>query len=168
MLLQVLFWLAIPLLTCAQINFDQPVSAVDWAKGAGAGFSTNYFKSQNPMNKYNEQNLIHVSEEGFSNLRLRSNGSIHTVENEGVFNEFLDNLETVVDDCIRHGITPIISWLHHDAEIHPSEAYRQQYIQWWTGVAERLKNKNYRLEMRPKNGVTLKSVSVVKAIDNNQ
>ena len=166
MTLPSILWLTLPILvSCADINYDEPVSALDWAKGAGAGFSTNYFKTDDPMRKYNEDNVIHVKEAGFGNLRLRSSGSIHTTENATVFNEFLDNLETVVDDCIRHGITPIISWLHHDAEIHPSEAYRQQYVQWWTGVAERLKDKNYRLEIR-NHVLSLKSVLAKSVVSN--
>ena len=144
MTFQVVFWFAMPLLVSSQINYNIPISATAYDDGAGQGFSTNYFKTQNPLSKYNESNIIDVAEFGFRNLRLRANASMHPPDDDVKFSAFLDAMEKVVDDCLKHGIWPIISWLHHDAEIHPSETYRQRYIQWWVGVAERLKDKDYR------------------------
>ena len=54
-------------------------------------------------------------------------------------------LENVVDECIRVGVAPITSWEHHSAEAYATDQDRQNFIAWWTIVAELLKDKNYHL-----------------------
>ena len=54
-------------------------------------------------------------------------------------------LEGVVDDMLANNATPIISWLNQQAEACAAESDRVDYVNWWTGVANRLKYKNYRL-----------------------
>ena len=58
---------------------------------------------------------------------------------------FLDRLTEVVDECIERDVAPIISWIHHAAEARANETDRQNYIDWWTKVAEKLKDRNYHL-----------------------
>ena len=42
-------------------------------------------------------------------------------------------------------MAPIISWIHHETEAYATEQDRQNYITWWTGVAEHLEDKRYHL-----------------------
>ena len=74
------------------------------------------------------KNVEDVYAFGFRNLKIRCNAAtcIHSIEDEDIFNAFLDAFEMVVDDCLSDGVWPIISWIHEDAEIHPNEQYRQQ------------------------------------------
>ena len=58
--------------------------------------------------------------------------------------EFLDNLNRVVDDCLEVGISPIVSWIHHEYEAHATEEAREEYVQWWRQVAKSLRDKDYR------------------------
>ncbi len=60
---------------------------------------------------------------------------------------FLDRLTEVVDECIERDVAPIISWIHHAAEAKANETDRQNYIDWWTRVAEKLKDRNYHLSL---------------------
>ena len=62
-----------------------------------------------------------------------------------MFDSFLTKLSEVVDKCLEVGVAPIVSWIHHDAEARATEQDRLNYITWWTKVAQRLINKDYRL-----------------------
>ena len=61
------------------------------------------------------------------------------------FQWFLDKLEEVLDRCLEVGVAAIISWINHKAEAYATEEDRQNYIQWWTKVAQKLRRKDYRL-----------------------
>ncbi|CAG2257953.1 unnamed protein product [Mytilus edulis] len=53
--------------------------------------------------------------------------------------------QTVVNDCLATNIAPIVSWIHHEAEAFATTSHRTEYLKWWTSVAEKLKDKDYRL-----------------------
>ena len=133
--------------TCASgINVSNPITPDDYAAYiAGKGFSTRYFKTWTPLDEYSTQNVIDLVDNGFDNLRLRCNASRHDVTNETMFDSFLSDLEQIVDDLLVNNATPIISWLNQQAEACAAERDRVNYVSWWTGVANRLKHKNYRL-----------------------
>lgn len=50
---------------------DEPLSPEKYQSQIRAGFSTNWFKTEKPMEKYSEQNIKDVHKKGFSNLRIR-------------------------------------------------------------------------------------------------
>ena len=64
---------------------------------------------------------------------------------EANFTEFLNKLEEVVDKWLEVGVTPIISWIHHEAEARANEDDQLNYLTWWGKVAMKLKDKSYRL-----------------------
>lgn len=117
---------------------DSPILAKDYHKKAAQGFSTNFFKTQD-FSKYNKTNIKDVKDAGFNNLRLRCRTDLDGYN----MTVFLDNLETVVDDCIAEEVAPIISWINHEAEANGTETDRENYLTWWEQVAKRLKDKSY-------------------------
>ncbi|XP_063405507.1 cellulase/esterase CelE-like [Mytilus trossulus] len=117
-----------------------PYTPTKYQKKIAQGFSTNFFKTLN-FKKYNKKNLADIYERGFRNVRLRCRADLDNL-NMAVF---LDNLETVVNDCLATNIAPIISWIHHEAEAFATELHRTNYLKWWRRVAEKLKDKDYRL-----------------------
>lgn len=117
-----------------------PLSPAQYRQVIRHGFSTNYFKTLN-FAKYNRQNIEDIYNRNFRNLRLRCRADLDDLD----MTVFLNNLETVVDDCLEVGIVPIISWIHHEAEAYATDQQRLDYLQWWTDVATRLKDKDYRL-----------------------
>ena len=125
----------------------QAVSPEVYQRNIKQGFSTNYFKTV-PAMEYQPQNIQDVYDKGFLNLRLRVRADLYCppYDNDNIlFQWFLNRLEEVVDRCLEVGVAPIISWIHHKAEAYATEEDRQNYIQWWTKVAEKLKRKDYRL-----------------------
>ncbi|CAH3144299.1 unnamed protein product, partial [Pocillopora meandrina] len=128
------------------LNVNNPISPKEYQAKIRGGFSTNWFKSKPPLKKYSEQNIIDVHEKGFSNLRLRCRADLYSYDFSTVeFKRFLGSLTTVVDDCLKHDLIPIISWIHHHAEAYATEKDRVAYVGWWTAVARQLKDRDYRL-----------------------
>lgn len=128
------------------IRVSEPISPADYQKVIAQGFATNWFKSKNPLGKYNDKNIEDIYAKGFRNVRLRSRADLYTAPyNDSKFEWFLGNLTVVVDKCLDVGVAPIISWIHHHAEAYATEQDRVNYVTWWTAVAKHLENKNYRL-----------------------
>ena len=125
---------------------DEPLSPEKYQSQIRAGFSTNWFKTEKPMEKYSEQNIKDVHKRGFRNLRIRCRADLYSYDFSTVeFKRFLGSLTTVVDDCLKHDVIPIISWIHHHAEAYATEKDRVAYVGWWTAVARQLKDRDYRL-----------------------
>lgn len=123
-----------------------PLTPSVYQRTIAQGFATNWFKTLELLEKYNHKNIKDIYERGFRNVRLRSRADLYSAPyNDTKFNWFLGNLTIVVDKCLETGVVPIISWIHHHAEAFASEADRQNYVTWWTKVADHLKNKDYRL-----------------------
>lgn len=129
----------VPSTDCAARN--TPFTPSDYQTQIGQGFSTNYFKSNNLDRKYHKKNLQDIYAQGFRNVRLRCRADLDNFN----MDIFLTNLERVVDDCLETNVTPIISWIHHEAEAHATDYHRTEYLRWWRHVATRLKDKDYRL-----------------------
>ena len=81
---------------------NTPYTPKEYQKIIKQGFSTNWFKTEDPLSKYNETNIEDVYAKGFRNLRIRcdsefSKGSYTTQE----FKSFLKQLACVVDKCLK-------------------------------------------------------------------
>ena len=131
------------LLTCCTLELmasSNPISPSDYQKVIGQGFSTNYFKTLD-FSKYSKTNIEHVAAKGFKNLRLRCRADLDGLD----MTKFLKNLKTVVNDSLNLNVTPIISWIHHEAEANATDEARTEYLNWWTKVATKLRSFDYRL-----------------------
>ena len=92
------------------------------------------------------QNIKDVNEKGFTNLRLRCGADLYSYNYPAVnFTWFLGNLTTIVDDCLKHKVIQIISWIHHEAEVCAAENDYMAYVNWWTAVAQQLKDRDFKL-----------------------
>lgn len=80
------------------------------------GFTIKYFKSLN-FKVYYKQNIEDVYDKGLRNLQLRCRADLKALNMTVV----LTNLETVVDECLRVGVYPVISWIHHKTEAFATE-----------------------------------------------
>ena len=128
------------------ICVSSPIKPADYQKLIGQGFATNWFKTADPLSKYNDKNIQDIFSKNFRNVRLRSRADLYSAPyNTSDFSRFLANLSTVIDKCLEVGIAPIVSWIHHDAEAYATEDDRTNYLTWWTAVAKKLKNKDYQL-----------------------
>lgn len=118
-----------------------PITTSAYVKVLKQGFSTNYFNALNFDSVYDMQNVKDVYAKGFRNLRIPCRSDLDGFN----MTEFLTNLETVVDDCLDVGVTPVVSWIQAEAKGNATTANQQDYLQWWKDVATQLKDKDYRL-----------------------
>lgn len=118
-----------------------PITPSTYAKVLKQGFSTNYFNTLDFDNVYDKQNVKDVYAKGFRNLRIPCTANLEGLN----MTVFLTNLETVVDDCLDVGVTPVISWVYTEMEGNATAANQLDYLQWWTDVATQLKDKDYGL-----------------------
>lgn len=126
-----------------------PISPKSYQKLIGPGFSTNWFKTETPMKKYSEQNIKDVRDKGFKNLRLRCRADLYSYNYTATkFTWFLKNLTTVVDHCLKHKVIPIVSWIHHHAEVCATQKDHDAYVAWWTAVAKELKDRHFNLAFK--------------------
>ena len=123
----------------------QPISPEDYQVILGQGFTTNYFKSKKLAVRYRTENIQDVYDKGFRNLRIHLRADLLNTTDETRFQEFLTKLTEVVDECLRVGVAPVISWIHHEAEANATEEHHQNYLDWWTRVALELKDRSYNL-----------------------
>ena len=128
------------------IGVSSPIKPSDYQKVIGQGFATNWFKTSEPLANYNDKNIEDIHSKNFRNMRLRSRADLYSAPyNTSKFSRFLASLSSVVDKCLEVGIAPIVSWIHHEAEARATEGDRTNYVTWWTAIAKKLKNKDYRL-----------------------
>ena len=126
----------------------KPISPGRYQTLIGTGFSTNWFKTEEPMKKYSEQNIEDVHDKGFKNLRLRCRADLYSYDYTATnFTWFLGNLTTVVDQCLKHKVIPIVSWIHHHTEAYATQEDHDAYVAWWTAVAQQLKDKHFKLSL---------------------
>lgn len=123
-----------------------PISPTAYREVIKQGFAANWFKTAEPLSKYNAKNIEDVYLKGFRNVRLRSRADLYSPPYNSVdFTWFLANLTVVVDKCIETGVAPIISWINHHAEANATKQDRRNYVRWWTAVATQLRDRHYSL-----------------------
>ena len=89
-------------------EFDEPIRPQRYQEIMGQGFSTNYFKSKDPLSKYHPKNIEDVYARGFQNLRLRCDAGFEKYKppyDSEAFTSFLESLESVVKKCLEVTIT---------------------------------------------------------------
>ncbi|XP_053385984.1 uncharacterized protein LOC128550641 [Mercenaria mercenaria] len=132
-----------------EVDYNNPILPEVFQSVIGQGFAVKYFTqiTKKPIEKYNESNIQDVYDAGFRNVRLRCTASFYPYPyNSTNFTTlFLDNLEKVVDKCLEVGVAPIISWANVPAQNYATQEDEDNFVTWWTKVAERLKQKDFRL-----------------------
>jgi len=79
-------------------------------------------------------------ERGFDNVRIRVCGDV--VSNATL----LEMLKEVVNDCLKAGIVPIISYCANELREHPTDpSALHHFVEWWVTVAKAFKGYPYTL-----------------------
>ena len=83
------------------------------------------------MNLYNEKVVDDFSQAGFTNVRIR-------IGDPNPDEVFMTRLKNQVNDCIKHGIYPIIAYQGayiEDITTSDEEA-KEHMVTWWRNMAE--------------------------------
>ena len=155
----------------SNVRAFQSISAGDYQQQLGIGFSTDWFKTANLGNSYDDtslaQTLTDIKSRGFSNLRLRSRADVwgfadadpdaftaSTEINQAAMTEYLTELDRVLDASLAQGLTPTISWIHHHAEGRANSDDGDNFVDWWSAVANHTRDRSHLLSFNLMTGVS--------------
>ena len=133
-------WLLTYLLSMISCQIQHPEIKADFIKPEkyqqllGAGIDVNWAQFNKIIDKYNAQIPADFKKKGFDHVRIRVKNSAN--------NFILTHLNTIVDDCLKNNLIPIIAYTADDFKENPNESNRDNVIQWWKTVAAYFKDKS--------------------------
>jgi len=124
----------------------KPVTAREYVKLMGVGIDVDWLTFSRVRHYYFYWRSRGVNipalfrEKGFSNVRIRVGGDVTSNET------LLKMLKEVVQDCLRAGVIPIITYTADDLRNNPTSLKAQEhFVRWWVTVAECFKGAPYAL-----------------------
>lgn len=144
------------------IDGSVPIAPADYQKLLGTGFATDWFKTNTLGKLYTpmslSQTMTDLDVAGYSNLRLRSQADLWgfadadpanfvaaTSIDQVKMDAYLAELDVVLDASLASGITPTISWIHHNAEGRANSDDGDNFVQWWSAVANHTRDRSHLL-----------------------
>ncbi len=119
------------------IDGQTPIAPFDYQKALGKGMDVDWSKTSQGRQYYNEQTVIDFKNAGISHVRIR----VKDKADDALF----DSLDRQIDDCLRHGLIPVIAYQADEFKNDPSQKNIDKVVSWWGKVAERYQSKSYLL-----------------------
>lgn len=99
----------------------------------GKGFDVAWSEFNKYIENHDEQKVIDIAGAGFTMVRIRVN--------KPATDELFSHLDEQIDQCLKHGLIPVLAFHGHDAEEGADmEQAKQVTVDWWRTVAERYKD----------------------------
>jgi hypothetical protein len=99
----------------------------------GKGFDVAWSEFNKYIEAHDEQKVIDIVASGFSTVRIR----VNKPADEDLFS----HLDIQINQCLKHGLIPILAYQGHDAEDATDIAKAKLDItNWWRTIAERYKD----------------------------
>ena len=113
------------------VNSSSSILPNEYVQNLGKGFDVTWSEFNKYMNLYNEKVVDDFSQAGFTNVRIR-------IGDPNPDEVFMARLKNQVNDCIKHGIYPIIAYQGayiEDITTSDEEA-KEHMVTWWRNMAE--------------------------------
>ena len=79
-----------------------------------------------------------IRDMGFTHVRIRVSGDIARDR------AALERLETVIQDCLKAGLIPVVAYTARELRENPeNKTIQQHFINWWATLAEKLENTSH-------------------------
>ncbi len=124
----------------------RPITAKEYVKLLGIGINVDWmsFNKTNYYYFYWRNKGVNIPvlfrEEGFSNVRIRV--GVDVINNSKALSELKD----IVNDCLKAGIIPIITYTAYDIRNNPTNPQAvKHFINWWVTIARYFKGTSYLL-----------------------
>ncbi|WP_282014656.1 cellulase family glycosylhydrolase [Marinifilum flexuosum] len=99
----------------------------------GKGFDVAWSEFNKYIQDHSEQKVIDIAEAGFTMVRIRVN--------KPATEDLFSHLDEHINQCLKHGLIPVLAFHGHDAEEgEDMEQAKQVTVDWWRTVAERYKD----------------------------
>lgn len=118
-------------------NKNTPISPQAYQQLLGKGVDVDWSGNKQGKQYYNEQAVKDFKEAGVSHVRIRMK--------DDATEDHLAGLDQQIEDCLKHGIVPVIAYHGGDFETNPSQETMQKTIDWWKVVANRYKEYSHLL-----------------------
>lgn len=118
-------------------NPSIPISPHDYQKMLGTGVDVDWSKTAPGKTNYNEQAVIDFAKEGVGHVRIR----MKDIDQDTIFNpEKGLGLDRQIQDCLKHGIVPILAYQAQEFKSDPSDENIALVAKWWQVMALRYKD----------------------------
>lgn len=132
-----------PIKTIPDLNLSNskpnnpPILPKDYVQLIGKGFDVTWSEFNKYRDRYSVQAVIDFKKAGFDHVRIRL-GEDDLYKSPDI----ISSLVQQVEDCISHGVYPIISYQGHNIEESKDgiESDRQKLTSWWGEIARIFKN----------------------------
>ena len=114
-----------------------PIAPFDYQKALGKGMDVDWSKTSQGRQYYSEQAVIDFKVAGISSVRIRVK--------DDADNSLFESLDRQIDDCLKHGVIPIIAYQADELKNNPSQKNLNKVVSWWNKVATRYQDKSYLL-----------------------
>ena len=119
-------------------SITTPIKPAEYQRMLGVGMDVGWMQFKKDMESYTPQVPADFKKVGFSHVRIRINEDPLTPE-------FLSRLKSVVNDCLKNNLIPIIAFTAENFKQHPTEANMEKVVSWWRTVAQTFKGYPYPL-----------------------
>jgi len=116
----------------SQLKQSKGIRPRVYQKMLGIGIDVDWLKTKKGMKHYNEQVVKDFKEREFSHVRLR----VKEYETEKI----LPQIKTVVNNCLRNKLIPILSFQADDFKNNPNPKELARFVSWWKKTAQALQN----------------------------
>ncbi len=120
------------------VEMTTPIKPAEYQRMLGVGMDVGWMQFKKDMESYTPQVPVDFKKVGFSHVRIRINEDPLTPE-------FLSRLKSVVNDCLKNNLIPIIAFTAENFKQNPTEANMEKVVSWWRTVAQTFKGYPYPL-----------------------
>lgn len=118
-------------------DHDLAVSPWNYQKMLGRGMDVDWSKVKEGRESYNTKTVADFKYAGIDHVRIRVKDDLNQ--------ELLESLDRQINDCLSHGIIPVLAYQADDFKNNPSQSNMNQVTQWWKTIAERYQSKSHLL-----------------------
>ena len=116
---------------------NNPIDPWTYQSLLGRGMDVDWCKTRQGMETYDRQIVENFRDMGLSHVRIR----VKDDADEQLFSV----LDRVIDDCLDCGVIPVLAYQADDMKNQPTQKNIDRVADWWQTVAERYRDKSYRL-----------------------
>lgn len=119
------------------VDGTQPIQPIQYQKMLGKGIDVDWSKTKIGRETYREAIVKDFKKAGISHVRIRIK--------DDVSEKLFTNLDEQVQDCLEHGVIPIIAYQANGFKNDVSQEQMDNVVEWWTEMAQHYQNESYLL-----------------------
>lgn len=116
---------------------DEAITPAQYQSMLGHGMDVDWFKTSEGRANYQTQTVIDFVEAGIKHVHIRVKDDLTP--------DVLASLDRQIDDCLSHGLIPVLSYQADAFKNDPSERNLEHVVAWWSTIAARYQDKSHAL-----------------------